>query len=197
MTYDVPYAFVPGTKAKADEVNANFNDVINKIQDTKNQVNENFNTLTETCNSISNTLSDTNTTLAAKANATDIDGTWTNKLLKIFESKTFSVGSNSLSYSLSSYLPNDEKKYEVLISGDGYTGSSNGASIMFGLGSALANSSCCILYKAITRTSSSMVASGCSIIPISTDRKINLTVTVKTATSGSCYLTVLAYRKVR
>ncbi len=193
MTYDVPYAFVPGTKAKADEVNANFNDVIQKIQNTNERIDSADNQIAI----LNSGLAAANTNISQKANSSDIDGAWTNKLLKIFESKTFSVGSNSLSYSLSSYLPNDEKKYEVLISGDGYTGSSNGASIMFGLGSALANSSCCILYKAITRTSSSMVASGCSIIPISTDRKINLTVTVKTATSGSCYLTVLAYRKVR
>ena len=33
MTFGVPYSFVPGTKAKADEVNANFIDVLTKIDD--------------------------------------------------------------------------------------------------------------------------------------------------------------------
>ena len=33
MTSGIPYSFVPGTKAKADEVNANFLAVLNKIEE--------------------------------------------------------------------------------------------------------------------------------------------------------------------
>ena len=38
MTFGVPYSFVPGTKAKADEVNANFIDVLNKIDTVDSKV---------------------------------------------------------------------------------------------------------------------------------------------------------------
>ena len=40
MTYGVPYSFVPGTKAKADEVNANFIDVLDKIKTTNERIDE-------------------------------------------------------------------------------------------------------------------------------------------------------------
>ena len=40
MTFGVPYSFVPGTKAKADEVNANFIDVLTKIEDTNLRIDE-------------------------------------------------------------------------------------------------------------------------------------------------------------
>ena len=35
-TYRVPYTFVPGTKAKATEVNANFSSVMDLIEETNN-----------------------------------------------------------------------------------------------------------------------------------------------------------------
>ena len=40
MTYGVPYSFVPGTKAKADEVNANFIDLLDKIKTTNERIDE-------------------------------------------------------------------------------------------------------------------------------------------------------------
>ena len=154
MTYEVPYSFVPGTKAKADEVNANFNDVIQKIQDTNERIDSADSQITE----LSSGLDTANTNISQKANSSDIDGVWTTKLYKVFENKTFAVGNNSQSYTLSSYLPNDSNKYEIMISGDGYTGTTSGASIMFGIGSSLVAQSSCILYKCLTRTASSMVA---------------------------------------
>lgn len=193
MTYEVPYSFVPGTKAKAYEVNANFNDVIQKILDTNGRIDSSDAQITE----LTSGLSTANTNISQKANSSDIDGVWVSKLQKIFENKTFSVGNNTQTYSLSTYLPDDNNVYEVLVSGDGYTGSSNGASIMFGVGSSLVSQNSCILYKCITRTSSSAVSSGCSIIPIDATRNLYINAVIKVANSGSCYLTVLAYRKVR
>ena len=46
MTYGVPYSFVPGTKAKADEVNANFIDVLSKIEDTNTRIDDSNSTIT-------------------------------------------------------------------------------------------------------------------------------------------------------
>ena len=36
MTISVPYSFVPGTKAKAQEVNANFTAITGQIEETNN-----------------------------------------------------------------------------------------------------------------------------------------------------------------
>ena len=41
MTFNIPYSFVPGTKAKANEVNANFIAVIDELD----KINTNIDTL--------------------------------------------------------------------------------------------------------------------------------------------------------
>ncbi len=48
MTFSVPYSFVPGTKAKAQEVNANFSSVAEQIDETNNLK------LNKDCSNISN-----------------------------------------------------------------------------------------------------------------------------------------------
>lgn len=92
MTYGVPYSFVPGTKAKADEVNANFIDILNKIEDTNSRIDD-ANTkssqeLKETKEELnaeigqkadlnfSNIGTNAKAMFSAKANNTDIDGKW-------------------------------------------------------------------------------------------------------------------------
>ena len=48
-TYNVPYTFIPGTKAKANEVNENFIAILNYISElNKNSADINFSNLTET-----------------------------------------------------------------------------------------------------------------------------------------------------
>lgn len=134
MTYGVPYSFVPGTKAKADEVNANFIDILNKIEDTNLRIdgtNENLTDIdtkltgkiTEKVEELSSNkvnldlsnLDDTGkSVLNAKANASDIDGKWTHKHITLLNNVSL-TGTSSLNYSLSSYLPKDSNVYEVLI----------------------------------------------------------------------------------
>ena len=100
MTFGVPYSFVPGTKAKADEVNANFIDVLTKIEDTNLRIDEtNSNadsknaefatqfeeveaTLAKRANlDLSNLSTTGKAVLSAKANAADINGKWVAKTL--------------------------------------------------------------------------------------------------------------------
>jgi hypothetical protein len=210
MTYSVPYAFVPGTKAKADEVNANFNDVINKLQETNNQVNENYNTLTENyniltenCSNLTNsyntlnaTLSNTNTTLATKAKASDLDGIWTSRQVNLANAVQWAVGTTTKTYSLSSYLPNDNNIYEVLISGDGNSGATSGSAISCQIVSTYASNNC-MLYRTSTRANASVLGGGCCIIPIGKDKNITLKVTATGSKTGNTYLYLIAYRKVR
>ena len=132
MTVGVPYSFVPGTKAKADEVNANFIHILTKIEDTNTRINEtNSNSettkseilekFTQTEEKIENcadldlsNLSDTGKEiLANKANVADIDGNW------IWNQATLVTGftlynSAISSFSLYDYLPKDGNLYEVL-----------------------------------------------------------------------------------
>lgn len=197
MTYDVPYAFVPGTKAKADEVNANFNDIIQKLQDTNGSVEEQFSTVNNQISQLTSGLSTANTNIAKKANSSDIDGSWTTKNYTIFGEKTWAVGTQNLTYSLNTYLPNDNNTYEIIFSSDGRTGASSGAAINCHVGSSLVDISLNVVYRCLTRTTSSVIGGGNCIVPIAADRKLNFSMNVAGSVSGNCYASVLAYRKVR
>lgn len=135
MTYSVPYSFVPGTKAKADEVNANFIDILNKIEETNERIDlaneslnsvsqeivENFEEKFEEINatkadlSLSNIDSDGKTLFNNKANVSDIDGAWTSKYSELGINLTLN-GTGEITLSLANYLPNDDKIYEVIFS---------------------------------------------------------------------------------
>ena len=130
MTYGVPYSFVPGTKAKADEVNANFIDVLDKIENTNSRIDE-ANSQTEnsfeqmnskiedveaSCANLdlSNLSSTGKSVLDAKANVSLLDGTWVNKAVTLCSAKSISANTTH-TFSLSSYLPSDGAKYEILV----------------------------------------------------------------------------------
>ena len=52
-TYNVPYTFIPGTKAKASEVNENFTAVLEHISNVnQNSADINFSNLTETAKEV-------------------------------------------------------------------------------------------------------------------------------------------------
>lgn len=138
MTFGVPYSFVPGTKAKADEVNANFIHVLNKIEETNTRVDEtNSNSeaikeeilekFTQVEEEIENrvdldfsNISDTaKEILDNKANVADIDGNWTwNVTILVANFILYNPGVSS--FSLVNYLPNDGNLYEVIFDLSGY-----------------------------------------------------------------------------
>lgn len=130
MTYSVPYSFVPGTKAKADEVNANFIDVLSKIEDTNTRIDESNSSLDSGLSEVTDkidelaeqkldldlsNISKTGQKLFdAKANTSALDGSWTIKQATIAnKSITKDV---TQTFSLSSYLPDKTNKYEILVS---------------------------------------------------------------------------------
>lgn len=100
MTYTVPYAFVPGTKAKADEVNANFIDILEKIKSTDDYNKETEKRITE-----------------AEKNITDItnklDGEWTKVNFTICNQISLQ-GTSNATFNVS-ILPDDGNIYEILI----------------------------------------------------------------------------------
>lgn len=184
MTLSVPYSFVPGTKAKADEVNANFIAVLDKIEETNtSKVNIDLSNLDNTGQSILN----------AKADKSEIDGEW----IPINEQLAYNVslqGNSYLTYDLSPYLPDDNNIYEILLSGRAATTYVTGAYAPLlvrtnSIGTTIYLCSC----RAINTTS--VNCAGAATIPIGNDRELYITRTPDY--QGLFTLLLCGYRKVR
>ena len=126
MTYGVPYSFVPGTKARADEVNANFIDVLNKIDTVDSKVTSSTSEISDTkidavdaakLNlSLSNINADGQKLFDAKANASLLDGAWYTGSKQIVAQKSITPGVTQ-TYSLASYFPDSTNLYEFILDG--------------------------------------------------------------------------------
>lgn len=184
MTSGIPYSFVPGTKAKADEVNANFLAVLNKIEETNSaKLNVDLSNIDETGKS----------TLDSKANNSDIDGKWQFCHYIIVDGVSLN-GTSALTYDLSPYLPKDENLYEVLLSARVITTNTNGAYIAALLKSSLMSNNV-YLCNARSRTSLNSTGAGSSIIPLGEDKKLYIARTEEY--NGQLVLTIDGYRKAR
>lgn len=181
MTSSVPYSFVPGTKAKADEVNANFIAVLDKIE----QVN-------------SDTKSTLSTELNKKADKSEIDGNWVSDASYIAQSIIIGPDYNHI-FDLSEILPDDGEVYEIIVNASIRTGTTVNNALEL-----LAASTICrgtYLCRAVTRIQNvNQIASGSAIIPIAADRKINFLTGATTnadCNSTGCTFKISAYRKAR
>jgi len=210
MTANIPYSFVPGTKAKAEEVNANFIALVDKIEETNDKIIE---TQTQTNESITSSnqelkelieqkankaLDNLDSTgkavLSAKADKTELDGNWVSKYYSVYDSRTFNE-EETTAFNISSYLPKDGKPYEVLISTYVRTGTTYG-------NTAAAKISTDItphirVCRVMTRANADSITSGCAIVVVGSARKIEVYNADSHGKSGTCGLTCLAYRKVR
>lgn len=136
MTYGVPYSFVPGTKARADEVNANFIDVLNKIDTVDSKVTSSTSEISERIDdeisaldtkidevdaakldlSLSNISADGQKLFDAKANANLLDGAWYTGSKQIVFEKEITPGVTQ-TYSLANYFPDGTNLYEFILDG--------------------------------------------------------------------------------
>ena len=143
MTYGVPYSFVPGTKARADEVNANFIDVLNKIDNVDSKVTDStadistridnevsaLETKIEEVNSskldlsLSNISADGQKLFDAKANANLLDGAWASKTQQVCFEKSITPGTNQ-TISIASFFPDKTNIYMFILDGYVQAGSS-------------------------------------------------------------------------
>ena len=202
MTLSVPYSFVPGAKAKAEEVNANFASILDKIEETNTKLDDSIQSQNTTFNeqleqkadlALSNLNTEGKAIIDAKANNTDIDGKWVSKFKQVCESVSV-YGSTKLSYSLSTYLPNDNNIYEVIVEGNIETGTTNGDYAPIYISTdRLPNTT--VICKARTRTSSSMSSGGTVIAIVGTQKKIS--VERNSDWVGKFTIALHAYRKVR
>lgn len=195
MTSSVPYSFVPGTKAKAEEVNANFISVLNKIENANLKI-ENLNS-EKLKTDLSNIDETGKEVLNKKADKTEIDGKWTTKTEYIANEVTMSTTYDK-TFDLSQILPNDDNVYELLITAIIRTGSNtNNCTALFVGSSICKNIAIC---RAVTRVSgANQIASGNCIIPIGTDRKIRFfsgSEATASSQANGCSFRTVAYRKV-
>lgn len=149
---------------------------------------------------IDNIATELNTCLDTKR----YDGQWVSKLLAIEDNSSgTSIAKNaSISADLSSYLPNDNHIYEVIINCWAYTGQQSGN--MFGLtadGGILTlhgttvSSNGVFICGARTRSSSNVLGVGSAIVPISTSRTLKV-YNIGNSAAGITYLALVGYRRV-
>lgn len=203
MTFGVPYSFVPGTKAKADEVNANFIDVLTKIEDTNSRIDEtNSNADTKSAEisakfdevsealeqksdlDLSNLSSSGQAKFDAKADLTVIDGKWVSKRVVLVNTATFS-NTDSVTYSLSSYLPNDGNLYQIKFFVAGNTSKLGQYNYSTGLGSEQ------LFFVSGNNFSSNVLAI------VNSTRKLTVSPTSICSGTNQFSITLVAYRKVR
>mgnify|MGYP007053699213 FL=1 len=102
----------------------------------------------------------------------------------------------SKTYSLSTYLPNSTYDYEVMFKGLVITASSSGKFLKMNLSSTIISDGLWVA-DARTRTSSTMEATGCCIIPISKNsQQVIMYSDSSSNSSGTMSLTAVAYRRI-
>ncbi len=191
MTSSVPYSFVPGTKAKAEEVNANFIALLDKIENSNIKIDD------LTLSKMKTDLSNINDS-GKKYLSDEMDGKWTSTEVTLFERLTPSE-KYTQTFDLSEALPNDGKIYEILLTGMIRTNLATNS--IFGM---CATTSLCTsthLCRAVTRVNGVCGVASCGVIlPIGTDREITIFSggeSTAPAAPNSCSFKISAYRRVK
>lgn len=199
MTFNIPYSFVPGTKAKANEVNANFIAVIDELDKINSDI--------ETLNSSVATKADLDlanldeagqSTLDNKADKTELDGVWKSKNSYIAQNVTVTANYNK-TFDLSSLLPEDDNTYEIIIGAIIRTGSESNNCLAIIATTQLCNG--VFLGRAVTRINNYNDIDSCNCtIPIGPDRSLTIRTGSETNANSypnSCSFKLCGYRKVR
>ena len=125
--------------------------------------------------------------------AAAVDGQWTYAFYTIC-SDISGTSSYSNEFDVSSYLPADGQKYEVLLHAQGHTGKTSGNTLNLYVGSS--ETSLLLVAAAQTRTSSTIYGAGAILLPVGTNRKIELNCQYQTGTSSGVALYAQAYRRI-
>lgn len=202
MTYGVPYSFVPGTKAKANEVNANFNDVIEKIKNSESRIDSSdsqIESLNNKCKTLESNIStnktntdksitDLTNTVNIKANNSDIDGFWVNKYAVIAQNSVIVPGT-VITYNLNQFLPNDNCAYEVMLNIVVDVTGNPGSYFLCNISSDLVSLELMRLHV--------YSASKIILMPIGPSKNITISCSVPHSTPRNLYFALSGYRKVR
>ena len=126
-----------------------------------------------------------------------VDGQWVYITKELANNVTWNASShsNAKDYSLSSYLPSDSQKYEVIIRTQGTTTSTSGKFIRVGVSSDIITTPA-YACACRTRTSSTQNCAGTIILPVGTGRKITVGGTTDASADGTYIIRVLGYRRI-
>ena len=139
-----------------------------------------------------------NTAYCSFPNTNCVDGQWVYKNTSLGSGVTWNASSHSgaKNYSLSSYLPNDGQKYEVIVRAQGTTTSTSGKFIAISIFSDILIAPIYVC-RCRTRSSSSVNCSGNIIIPVGTGRKITVVGAGSEASADGTYdIACMGYRRI-
>ncbi len=126
------------------------------------------------------------------ASVKNFDGQWVNDALTLVDGGSAPT-TDTLVLDVSSYLPNDNYNYEVLVDVRGTTGSTSGNQQTISVyGDALSRNTC--VYRTQTRSSSTVSVGGSTIVMVGSLRTI--TVYYYSSNTGTYNLRVLGYRRI-
>lgn len=130
-------------------------------------------------------------------NSYRVDGQWIVKNTAIATTVTWDATSHSSTknYSLSSYLPNDDYDYEVIIRANGTTASTSGKWISVGITSDIITTQA-FVCRCRTRTASTQNCAGTIILPVGSGRRISVAGTTDASSDGTYDIRCLGYRRI-
>ena len=158
-----------------------------------NSANQDLSNLSQTGQAVIDGKADTDLSNLTSTASTNFDGEIISNTHEIISSSTTINAGVVKTYSLSSYLPNDNNIYEVYYSVDGNTGTTSGNMASIACYSSLIGNTN-YAAKARTRTSNSVTWAASGVIPIGTDRNIYLKNYDDAVTVG--HFRVFAYRRI-
>lgn len=137
------------------------------------------------------TIRDNASAVNEKADISSVDGQWVNANFEIASGVTYT--GTSVTYDLSSYLPNDGYNYEVIFSGNVTTGSATGNIARLRIRTDIVDSAT-FLCAIQTRSNSSVQSGGSVVLPVGSGRTV--TVYQISSDTGSYYLNADGYRRL-
>ena len=138
-------------------------------------------------------VADTNLSNLSSTGTKVLDGQWVGTDNTLLDSVTFAANT-ATDYSLSTYLPDDNYQYEVLMSIVGRTGTTSGNAGQFYVGSQILGTTLC-LATVRSQSSSYNYFGGAMIVPIGTNRVLTLQNVATVATTNTT-VRLGAYRRI-
>lgn len=126
-------------------------------------------------------------------NTNRVDGQWVYKNTTIASDVSIN-GSSELTYSLSSYLPNDGHKYEILIAGTGQTDTTLNHNHVVYIKTDIMTTAICLWRTRTVISGTALYAGGNAILPVGTGRTLKLV--RNTNYYGTVTLEVRGYRRI-
>lgn len=126
-------------------------------------------------------------------NTTCVEGQWVYKFTSIASDVSIN-GSSNLTYSLSSYLPNDGHKYEILITATGITDTTLNHNHVVYIQTDIIPFNCCLWRARTVISGTQSYSGGNAILPVGTGRTLKLI--RNTNYYGTVSLMVYGYRRI-